>query len=154
METHDTHHPTSTAIAYEDQREAALDRTYHFLKSRLPKYLGYFEGLLVKESKTKNENEEVYLLGDFSIADLFLFQTVHGLKFAFPTGMESLIFSSMPNLKSHFDLVGGRENISSYLQSERRTEYGDFLFRYYPELDEIANKVVEEQKQSEMKEDA
>ena len=38
-EAHETHHPVSTALTYEDQREAALLRAAAFLDHRLPKCL-------------------------------------------------------------------------------------------------------------------
>ena len=45
LEIHDTHHPLGPSFYYEDQRAAAKERTAEFWKARVPKYLGYFEGL-------------------------------------------------------------------------------------------------------------
>src|SRR5271167_1099449 len=45
-EAHDTHHPIASSLYYEDQRPEAKRRTADFLKSRVPKYLGYFEKVL------------------------------------------------------------------------------------------------------------
>src|SRR6516225_11573110 len=42
-EAHDTHHPISAELYYEDQKEEAKARAAAFLKHRAPKYLGYFE---------------------------------------------------------------------------------------------------------------
>jgi glutathione S-transferase len=41
-EIHDTHHPIASNLYYEDQRQEARARSADFLKSRAPKYLGYF----------------------------------------------------------------------------------------------------------------
>ena len=46
VEIHDTHHPLGPSLYYEDQKAAAKKRSDEFWKSRVPKYLGYFEGLL------------------------------------------------------------------------------------------------------------
>ena len=42
-EAHDTHHPIAGSLYYEDQRKEALARAADFRRSRMPKYLGYFE---------------------------------------------------------------------------------------------------------------
>ena len=46
LEVHDTHHPLGPSLYYEDQKAPAKKRTEEFWKERVPKYLGYFEGLL------------------------------------------------------------------------------------------------------------
>ncbi len=46
LEVHDTHHPIGPSLYYEDQRAVAKKRTDEFWNERVPKYLGYFEGLL------------------------------------------------------------------------------------------------------------
>jgi hypothetical protein len=43
---HDTHHPISSELYYEDQGEPAKARAAAFLANRVPKYLGYFERAL------------------------------------------------------------------------------------------------------------
>ena len=45
-EAHDTHHPISTDLYYEDQKNEAKARAAAFLAHRVPKYLGYFERVL------------------------------------------------------------------------------------------------------------
>ena len=42
-EAHDTHHPINASLYYEDQKDAALEASHHFLDQRLPRFLGYFE---------------------------------------------------------------------------------------------------------------
>ena len=46
LEIHDTHHPLGPSLYYEDQKAPAKKRTEEFWNERVPKYLGYFEGLL------------------------------------------------------------------------------------------------------------
>jgi len=45
---HDTHHPISGWLFYEEQRPAAKLRTKDFWRYRVPKFLGYFERVLEK----------------------------------------------------------------------------------------------------------
>ena len=46
-EVHDTHHPISTGLYYEDQKEEAQARAEGLpRRTRLPKYFGYFERAL------------------------------------------------------------------------------------------------------------
>ena len=42
-EVHDTHHPISTDLHFEDQKKEAKARSTAFLQDRVPKYLRYFE---------------------------------------------------------------------------------------------------------------
>ena len=48
VEIHDTHHPITSWLFYEEQRPAAKRRTKDFWRYRVPKFLGYFERLLAK----------------------------------------------------------------------------------------------------------
>ena len=45
-EVHDTHHPISVGEYYQDQKAEAAKRTAAFRKTRIPKFLGYFEKVL------------------------------------------------------------------------------------------------------------
>src|SRR5262245_59759417 len=81
-EAHDTHHPIGSGLYYEDQKREARRRAADFLDSRLPRFAGYFEGLIGKGP---------YLTGRrASYADLSLFQMVSGLRYAFPNAMHRL----------------------------------------------------------------
>src|SRR5215831_12718993 len=67
-EAHDTHHPIASSLYYEDQREEARARAADFVKSRMPKYLGYFERVL-----ERNRAGNRHLVGaELSYADLSL----------------------------------------------------------------------------------
>src|SRR5204863_3497465 len=59
QEVHDTHHPISSDLYYEDQRKEARQRGETFRKSRMPKYLGYFERVVSANAAGKG-----YLIGD------------------------------------------------------------------------------------------
>src|SRR6516164_8767296 len=85
-EVHDTHHPIASSLYYEDQRPAAEARAADFVKSRLQKYLGYFERVLMR-----NRSGDRHLVGArLTYADLSLFQIVAGLRYAFPRAMARL----------------------------------------------------------------
>jgi glutathione S-transferase len=129
MEIHDTHHPLGSSLYYEDQRSAAKRRTGEFWNERVPKYLGYFEGLL-------EDNGGFYLTGRrVSYVDLSLFQIVAGLRYAFPRRMKAFE-RQIPGLRDLHDRVASRPNIKSYLSSDRRIAFNeDGIFRHYRELD-------------------
>ena len=131
-EAHDTHHPLSSGLYYEDQKEAAKQRAEHFRQERMPKYLGYFERIL------KGGGESgAGLAGEvLTYADLSLFQVVRGLQYAFPNAMKALA----PKLEATLALAHRVEqlsNVAAYLESERRIPFNEQgIFRRYPELDE------------------
>jgi len=86
VEAHDTHHPIASGLYYEDQRPEAKRRTADFLSARVPKYLGYFERVLAQ-----NPAGGKHLVGArLTYPDLSLFQTVAGLRYAFPRAMARL----------------------------------------------------------------
>jgi glutathione S-transferase len=129
MEIHDTHHPLGSSLYYEDQRSPAKRRTKEFWNERVPKYLGYFEGLL-------EDNGGFYLTGRrVSYVDLSLFQIVAGLRYAFPRRMKAFE-RQIPGLADLHDRVASRPNIKAYLASDRRIAFNeDGIFRHYKELD-------------------
>jgi glutathione S-transferase len=129
LEIHDTHHPIASGLYYEDQRQEARRRTRDFLKSRAPKYLGYFERVL-ERSPGK------YLIGrTATYADLSLFQVVAGLRYAFPRAMARLE-QRHPRVVAVHDRVAQRPRIAAYLNSDRRIAFNQMgIFRHYRELD-------------------
>lgn len=129
-EAHDVHHPISTALYYEDQRPEAKRAATLFLAERVPKFLGYFEGLLGQAGG------DWMLGGRISYVDLSLFQLVAGLRYAFPKAM-GRAEGSYPRLKDLHERVAARPNIARYLRSPRRIPFNeDGIFRHYPELDD------------------
>ncbi len=130
-EIHDTHHPIASGLYYEDQRREALARSADFLKSRAPKYLGYFERVL-----ERNKTGVEHLVGDsLTYPDLSLFQIVTGLRFAFPRAMTKLE-PKYPRVVAVHDMVTTRPRIAAYLASNRRIPFNQHgIFRHYPDLD-------------------
>jgi glutathione S-transferase len=128
-EIHDTHHPISSALYYEDQRSAARQYTKEFWRHRVPKLLGYFERVLRNSSGP-------YVFGrKVSYVDLSLFQIVEGLRYAFPRRMKRFE-KQVPRLVALRDRVADRPRIAAYLQSDRRIPFNEWgVFRAYKELD-------------------
>jgi glutathione S-transferase len=129
VEIHDTHHPISSNRYHEDQRREAKQRADDFVKRRLPKFLGYFEGML-------SESGGHYLLGRrLTYADLSLFQIVAGLRYAFPKAMRRQERKA-PRVVALHNAVAQRPRTAAYLSSERRIPFNEQgIFRRYPELD-------------------
>ena len=129
LEIHDTHHPLGSSLYYEDQKAAAKRRTEEFWKERVPKFTGYFEGLL-------RDGGSAYLTGRrITYVDLSLFQIVAGLRYAFPKRMAGFE-RTIPGLIGLHDRVAARPNIKAYLASERRIAFNeDDIFRHYKALD-------------------
>ena len=130
-EAHDTHHPLSTGLYYEDQREAALERAKAFREERIPKYLHWFEQVL-----QRNPSGDVHLVGHtLTYADLSLFQLVAGLRYAFPKAAAQALAGTPAVAKLHAN-VARRQRVHEYLQSPRRIAFNEEgIFRAYPELD-------------------
>jgi glutathione S-transferase len=133
-EIHDTHHPISGELYYEDQKKPAKARAAAFLDNRLPKFLGYFENTL-----TRNPAGPRHAVGrTLTTVDLSLFQLCEGLGYAFPRAMAK--FSTQyPALAALGESVRARPAIASYLASPRRLPFNQSgIFRHYPELDQDA----------------
>lgn len=130
-EAHDTHHPLSTGLYYEDQREAALARAKAFRDERIPKFLNWFERIL-----QRNPSGDVHLVGDsLTYADLSLFQLVAGLRYAFPKATARAL-AHTPAIVKLYANVARRQRVHEYLQSPRRIPFNEEgIFRAYPELD-------------------
>ena len=129
LEVHDTHHPLGPSLYYEEQKAPAKKRTEEFWKSRVPKYLEYFEELLAA-------NGGAWVTGRrLTYVDLSLFQIVEGLRYAFPKRMKAFE-KAIPGLVELHDRVAARPNIKAYLASERRIAFNeDGIFRRYTALD-------------------
>lgn len=129
-EVHDTHHPISSALYYEDQMPAAKRRAAHFVGERLPRYLGYFERVL------RSNGGEVLVGTVLTHADLSLFQALEGLAYAFPRAFAHA-GADAPGVLGLCERVRSRPRIAAYLASERRMPFNqDGIFRRYPELDQ------------------
>ena len=129
LEIHDTHHPLGPSLYYEEQKAPAKKRNEEFWKSRVPKYLGYFDDLV-------QANGGTYVTGRrATYVDLSLFQIVEGLRYAFPKRMQAFE-RTIPHLTELRDRVAARPNIKTYLASERRIAFNEEgIFRRYKALD-------------------
>lgn len=128
-ETHDTHHPISSSLYYEEQRAAAKARSAAFVSERLPKFVGWLERVLVRAG------------GDFLVGrrttyvDLSAFQVVAGLSYAFPNAMARLR-PRIPRLLALYERVEESPMLQAYLTSDRRLPFNEEgIFRHYGELD-------------------
>jgi len=135
-EVHDTHHPVSTGLYYEDQKKEAKDNARNFLTERMPKFLGYFESVLVANANANKKSKGRHLVGArLSYVDLSLFQVIEGLRYAFPRAL-GRFEKTIPRLVELRDRVGDRPNLKAYLASDRRIAFNeDGIFRRYAELD-------------------
>ena len=106
VEIHDTHHPITSWLYYEEQKPAAKRRTRDFWRYRVPKFLGYFERVLQK-------NGGQYLIGRrLSYVDLSVFQIIEGLRYAFPKRMKRFE-KKIPKLVALHDRVAKRPRIKA-----------------------------------------
>ena len=129
VEIHDTHHPISGWLFFEEQRPAARRRTKDFWRYRVPKFLGYFERVL-------KANGGKFTVGRrLSYVDLSLFQIIEGLRYAFPKRMKRFE-KKIPGLVALHDRVAQRPRIKAYLASKRRIPFSQWgIYRYFKELD-------------------
>jgi glutathione S-transferase len=130
-EVHDTHHPISGGLYYEEQKREAKRRTADFRDNRLPKFLDYFEQIIKRSPKGSS-----HLLGKaVSYVDLSMFQMIAGLRYAFPRRMAE-VERKYPRLVALHDGVAARPRLAAYLASPRRLPFNqEGIFRHYPELD-------------------
>ncbi len=131
VEVHDTHHPIASGLYYEQQKPAAKRRTQDFLANRLPKYFGYFERVL-----ERNTARGPWLVGPrVTYADLSLAQIVGGINYAFPKASRR-VWPKYPRMRDLHEAVSARPRIARYLKSARRLDDNNQdLFRRYRELD-------------------
>jgi len=129
-EVHDCHHPIAGSLYYEEQKREAKRRAANFTAERLPKFLNYFEQVLAR-------NGSRVLVGSaVSYADLSLFQTIEGLRYAFPRAMTKQE-RKLRRVIALRDRVAARPRLAAYLASKRRLPFNqEGIFRHYPELDD------------------
>jgi glutathione S-transferase len=131
VEAHDTHHPIGGGLYYEEQRREAKRRAAFFRKERLPAFLDYFERVIAK-----NPAQSGWLAGRrATYADLSLFQTIAGLRYAFPRA-SARAERRHPRVVALHERVAGRARLAAYLASQRRLPFNEMgIFRRYAELD-------------------
>jgi len=128
-DVHDTHHPLSVSLTFEEQQEAAIIAGHAFADSRLLVWLAYFYRLL--------SGHEPWLLGAAPCyADLGLFQLVAGLQYAFPKATARAL-AQLPGVVSLHRCVQALPAIARYLSSPARLEFNEHgIFRHYAALDQ------------------
>ena len=129
VEIHNTHHPVSGWLYFEEQRPAARRWSKDFWRYRVPKFLRYFERVLER-------NGGRFLVGRrLSYVDLSVFQIIEGLRYAFPKRMQRFE-RKVPGLVALHDRVAARPRIKAYLASPRRIAFSQWgIYRYFKELD-------------------
>src|SRR5262249_44287044 len=115
-EIHDTHHPVSSWLYFEEQRPSARRRTKDFWRYRVPKFLGYFERVL------KNNGGRFVVGRRITYVDLSLFQIVEGLRYGFPKRMKRFE-RKIPGLVALHYRVARRSRVAAYLASSRRIPF-------------------------------
>jgi glutathione S-transferase len=134
-EAHDTHHPVGMGQYYEDQRDEALRRAAEFRSERIPKFLAWFEAILVRNTGNARRTLPRLVGARLSYADLSLFQVVDGLLYAFPTATRRALKKAPRVADLHAGMPTHRR-LAAYLASERRLAFNEMgIFRKYPELD-------------------
>ena len=129
VEIHDTHHPVTSWLYFEEQVPSAKRRTRDFWRYRVPKFLGYFETVLARSGGP-------WLLGRrLSYVDLSLFQIIEGLRYAFPKRMKRFE-KKIPGAIALHDRVAQRPRIAAYMASKRRIPFSQWgIYRFYAPLD-------------------
>lgn len=134
-EVHDTHHPIAVGLYYGDQQAEAQRRTAEFRRSRLPKFMAWFEAVLERNARNEGAAMPHLVGGRLSYADLSLFQVVDGLQYAFPRAARRVL-KKVPRVAALHAGVATHRRLRAYLASERRIAFNEQgIFRRYPELD-------------------
>ena len=130
-EVHDTHHPISTGLYYEDQKEEAKERATAFLDSA-SRNISAISSACWRD----NPAGPSHAVGDaLTTVDLSLFQVWAGMAYAFPRAFADAA-SSIRRLPRWLRVGRGEPNVAAYLASDRRIPFNESgIFRHYPELD-------------------
>jgi glutathione S-transferase len=133
-EAHDTHHPVGVSLYHEDQLPESRRRAAEFCTLRLPKYLQWFEQIIV----CNPAGPRFLVGGKLSYADLSLFQLVEGLRHAFPQA-SAPVLQRTPAVRALHERVAEVPRVAAYLASARRIPFNEQgIFRHYPDLDMAA----------------
>lgn len=134
-EVHDTHHPVASGRYYEEQQAQARQRAEDFRRTRLPKFMAWFEAILERNPRNAPGGMPLLVGGRLSYADLSLFQVVAGLQYAFPKATRKAL-KKAPRVAALHEGVAAHKRLQAYLASERRLPFNQQgIFRHYPELD-------------------
>jgi glutathione S-transferase len=134
-EVHDTHHPIGSSLYYEEQKPEAARRAQDFRKTRLPKFLAWFEAVLGRNPRNEGRAMPHLVGARLTYADLSLFQWVEGLHYALPKASRKAL-AKAPLVQALHANVARHKRVAAYLASERRVPFNEEdIFRRYPPLD-------------------
>ncbi len=134
-EVHEMHHPIGSSLYYEEQKPEALRRAADFRRTRLPKFMGWFEAVLQRNRRNAVSGMPHLVGARLSYADLSLFQLVEGLRYALPKAAARALAKTRLVARLNAGVAAHRR-VAAYLASERRLPFGEEgIFRHYPELD-------------------
>lgn len=134
QEVYASHHPIDEDKWFHEQKDEAIARAAIFRRDRMPKFLGWFERILVANPAGPDH----LVGGSVTYADLSLFQLIEGLRYAFPRACEREL-AKLPRVTALHKAVAERPRLKAYLASERRVDFNETgIFRRYPELDEAS----------------
>lgn len=134
-EAHDMHHPIGSSLYYEEQKPEAARRAQDFRKTRLPKFLAWFEAVLGRNPRNRGRAMPHLVGARLSYADLSLFQWVEGLHYALPKATPKAL-GKAPLVQALHAGVARHKRVAAYLASDRRVPFSeDDIFRRYPQLD-------------------
>jgi glutathione S-transferase len=123
MEVYNSHHPIDEDKWFHQRKDEAIARASIFR--------GWFERIL----KANPAGADHLVGSSVTYADLSLFQSIEGLRFAFPLAFEREL-AKLPRVAALHQAVAGRPRLKAYLGSERRVPFKETgIFRRYPELD-------------------
>ena len=130
-DVHETHHPVSNALYYEEQKDEAAAANEKFHEMRVPKYFGYFENIVAR-----NASASGWLVGDtLSYGDISMYHLLEGMAYAWPNRWAA-VAGNYPGIAEIRNRIAARPNIQAYLESPRRIPFNtNGIFRYYRELD-------------------
>ena len=130
-EAHDTHHPSSGDLYYEDQKPEALRRAKSFREERIPKFLGWFEHDSGAQSRRREPTRRQR--PDLCRPIAFPDRRRPGLCFSAKDAANS---HEVPRVAALHRAIAQRPRIRAYLDSDRRIAFNEQgIFRHYPELD-------------------
>jgi len=136
VEAHDMHHPIGSSLYYEQQKREALRRAVDFRRTRLPKFMAWFEAVLQRNPRRAARGMPHLVGGRLTYADLSLFQCVEGLLYALPKAAPKAL-GKAPLVAALHAGVAAHRRVAAYLASERRLPFSEEgIFRHYPELDD------------------
>ena len=130
VQIHDTHHPVSGWLYFEEQIPAAKRRTADFWKYRVPKFLGYFERMLDARAAAR-----ICSAAGSATSISACSRSSKGCATRFPRRMKRFE-KKVPRVIALHDRVAKRPRIAAYLASDRRIPFSQWgIYRYFKQLD-------------------